>query len=133
MTTGPLTPSRFKRGSYLPGPHELYTAFCPLHSAGDTAAIATGLRSELGRPSRRDPIPGAKELLTVEWQRAQVVPTRTRVSRPPMVSTVPLSPTTPSSLRRATVVAGSVRLIAPLWIPCTNSVGSASPSTLSPT
>src|SRR3989337_300755 len=98
MTTGPFTPSRLKRGSYRPGPHELYTAFWPAESAGESARIAPGLRSELGQPSSREPIPGEKELFTVEWQRAQVVPTPTRVSRPATVSMVPFRPTTAFSL-----------------------------------
>lgn len=37
-------------------------------------------------------MPGAKELSTCEWHSAQVIPTRTRTSSPPMVSTVPCSP-----------------------------------------
>ena len=55
-------------------------------------------------------MPGANELSTVEWHSAQVTPTRVSVSAPLTVSTVPLRPTTASSLSSATVVAGLVQV-----------------------
>ena len=54
------------------------------------------------------------ELSTVEWQSAQVMPTRVSVSVPPTLSTVPLTPTTAFSFSSATVVAGLVRLTDPV-------------------
>ena len=78
-------------------------------------------------------MPGAKALSTVEWHSAQVMPTRVSVSFPFTVSTVPFTPKTASSLSRARVVAGSVRLMVPFWMPVTTAGGSASESTLSPT
>ena len=38
------------------------------------------VRSRLAQPSSRWPIPGAKELSTVEWQRAHVMPIDRRLS-----------------------------------------------------
>ena len=108
MTCGPFIPSRLKRGSYLPLPHELYTAFVAAGSAGESAMMAPGLRSRLGHPSSRLPIPGANESSTVEWQSAQVTPTRVSRSLPSIVSTVPLSPTTAFSLSSAMVVSGAL-------------------------
>ena len=81
-------------------------AFVAASTAGDSAMIAPGLRSRLGQPSSRLPMPGANELSTVEWHSAQVMPTRVSGSTPLTVSTVPLRPTTASSFSRATVVAG---------------------------
>jgi len=78
-------------------------------------------------------MPGAKESSTVEWHRAQVIPTRVSVSLPPMVSIVPLTPRTASSFSNATVVAGSVRLMLPSWMPATTAAGKASESTFRPT
>ena len=52
-------------------------------------------------------MPGMNESSTVEWQRAQVMPTRVSVSMPPTLSTVPLRPTTAFSFSSATVVAGT--------------------------
>ena len=78
-------------------------------------------------------MPGANELSTVEWHSAQVVPTRVSVSCPLTVSTVPFRPTTALSLSSATVVAGSVRLMLPFWMPATTAGGSASASTFNPT
>ena len=96
--------------------------------------IAPGLRSRFGQPSSRAPIPGANELSTVEWQSAQVIPTRVSVSVPSApVVTVPWTPTTALSLSSATVVAGLVRLIVPSWIPWTTAAGRAVASTLRPT
>src|SRR5471030_958475 len=133
MTCGPFMPSSLKRGSYLPLPQELNTAFVGASKAGDSAMIAPGLRSRLGQPSSRLPMPGENELSTVEWHRAQVVPTCVSVSTPPMVSTVPWRPTTAFSFSNAIVVAGLVKLIVLFWIPCTTAAGNASESTLRPT
>src|SRR6266545_164193 len=133
MTCGPFSPSRLNRGSYFPGPQELKTALVGASSAGDRATMAPTLRSRLGQPSSRLPTPGAKELSTVEWHRAQVMPSRISVSVPPTVSTVPLTPTTALSFSRATVVAGSVRLTVPDWMPATTAAGRASESTFRPT
>ncbi len=41
--------------------------------------MAPTLRSRLAQPSSRCPIPGAKELSTVEWHTAQVIPTERSV------------------------------------------------------
>ena len=79
--------------------------------------MAPGFRSRLAQPSSRLPMPGAKELSTVEWQRAQVMPTRVSASLPLTVSTVPLRPTTASSLSKATVVAGLARSTLPSLMP----------------
>ena len=67
--------------------------------------IAPGLRSRLGQPSSRLPIPGATELSTVEWQMAHVMPTDLSC-RP---RTVPTNPTTALSLINSTVMAGSFK------------------------
>ena len=95
--------------------------------------IAPTLRSRLGQPSSRLPIPGANALSTVEWQSAQVTPTCVSVSLPLTVSTVPLSPTTASSFSKATVVSGLFRSTLPLRIAPCNVAGGASTSTLRPT
>src|SRR4029079_5773971 len=99
----------------MPGPHDMYTAFFAASTAGDRAMIAPGLRSWLGQPSNRLPIPLANESYTVEWQSAEVMPTRVRGSGPLTPSTVPLTPTTAFNLISAIVVAGAVRLIEPFW------------------
>ena len=49
--------------------------FSAAGTAGDSAMIAPRLRSRFGQPSSRLPMPGGKELSTVEWHNAQVVPT----------------------------------------------------------
>src|SRR5215218_11345368 len=90
ISTGPLIPSTLKRGSNLPGPHELYTAFCALVRAGDSAIIAPGFKSRFGQPSSRLPTPMATELSTVEWQMAHVIPTDSSVEP----ETLPTTPTT---------------------------------------
>ena len=78
-------------------------------------------------------MPGANELSTVEWHSAQVMPTRVSVSLPLTVSTVPLRPTTASSLSSATVVAGlgEARCCRP-GCRATTAGGSASASTFKP-
>ena len=63
--------------------------------------MAPGLRSRFGQPSSRLPIPLANESSTVEWQMAQVIPTRVNVSCPPTDSTVPTTPTTAFSFSSA--------------------------------
>src|SRR4029078_13664758 len=97
-----VLPSMVQAGSYIPGPHELYTAFCAAVSAGDSATIAPTFSVRLGHPSRRDTIAGANELSTVEWQNAHVMPTRVSVL---FASTCPTTPTTALSLSSVTVVA----------------------------
>src|SRR5262245_40665148 len=92
MTCGPFLPSKFRRGSYLPGPQLVSTALTvatsvPKASAigwrfGDRETIRPTLRSRLGQPSKRLPTPGTNELSTVEWHSAQVKPTRVTVSLP---------------------------------------------------
>src|SRR5262245_26041995 len=89
--------------------------------------MAPGFSVRFGRPSIRFPIPGITESSTVEWHNAQVMPTLVRVSFPPWETTVPFTPTTALSFKRATVVAGLLRS-AVLRIPG----GSASASTFSP-
>src|SRR5215831_4402937 len=143
MTVGPFRPSKLRRGSYLPGPQLVSTVLTvatstPRASAigwrfGDRETIRPTLRSRLGQPSRRLPTPGANELSTFEWHSAQVNPTRVTVSLPFTFSTVPFTPITALSLTRATVVAGSVRLIVPFVTPSTTAGGSASESTFRPT
>ena len=133
MTTGLLRPSTLWRGSNLPAPQELRVTFVAASRAGDRAMMAPGLRSRLGQPSSRLPMPGANELSTVEWHSAQVMPTRVSVSTPLTVSTVPLRPTTAFSFSNVTVVAGLFRSTLPFWMPWTTAAGKASASTLSPT
>ena len=95
-----------------PCPQELYTAFWPAVSAGESAMIAPGLRSRLGQPSSRCADPGGEGVVHRRvTQRAGGADAGERVL-PFTVSTVPFSPTTAFSLSSATVVAGSVRLIA---------------------
>ena len=53
------------RGSYLPGPQELYTALASSGTAGERAMILPGSSSRLGQPSSRWPIPSISELSTV--------------------------------------------------------------------
>src|SRR5215207_3932954 len=117
-------PSTLKRGSNLPGPHELYTAFCAPVRAGDSAMIAPGFKSRFGQPSSRLPTPTATELSTVEWQSAHEIPTD--LSWVPV--TLPTKPTTALSLINSTVVAGLFRSCV-----ARKFGGSAVESTLSPT
>ncbi len=92
--------------------------------------IAPTSRSRFGQPSSRRPMPAANELSTVEWQSAQVIPTRVRVW---LASTSPTTPNTAPSSRSATVVAGSSRSTVPAARASRNAAGSASTSTLRPT
>src|SRR2546425_11000293 len=78
-------------------------------------------------------MPGAKELFTVEWQSAHVIPSRTSVSLPLTVLTVPRRPTTALSLSSVTVVAGLLRSTWPALIACATAGGIASASTFKPT
>src|SRR5690348_15054435 len=130
ITVGPFLPSKLYRGSYLPAPHELYTAFCAAESAGDSAMIAPGLRSRLGQPSSREPMPGAMRLSTVEWQSAHVMPSLVMLL---LESTVAFTPTTAPNLSSSTVVAGLWRSTCPAWIAWITAGGKVSASTLSPT
>src|SRR5215204_4923549 len=124
ISTGPLILSTLNRGSNLPGPHELYTAFCASVSAGERAIIAPGFKSLFGQPSSRLPTPAATESSTVEWQRAHVIPTD--LSWGP--ETLPTKPTTALSLISSTVVAGLFKSRV-----TRKSGGSAAASTLRPT
>src|SRR5512133_3468869 len=133
MTSGVLWPSMLVRGSYFPGPQELRICLTAGETAGDSATIAPGSSVVFGQPSSRCPIPGAKELSTVEWQSAHVIPTRTSESRPLIVCTCPARPTTELSLSRVTVVAGLVRSTLPATMASFTLCGSASASTLRPT
>ena len=92
--------------------------------------IAPTFRSRLGQPSRRLPIPGAKELSTVEWQAAQVIPIDFST---PSALKFPFTPTTAFNCKSAMVVAGSSRFIAPDCIPLTTDAGNALASTFNPT
>jgi len=56
------------RGSYLPGPQVLNSAFVASSNAGDSATIAPTFRSVFAHPSSRFPIPGANESSTDEAQ-----------------------------------------------------------------
>src|SRR3954447_19736295 len=82
-------PSRNSLASNLPGP-QLASTFLTVASSAPSRSVtglrfgaseitAPTLRSRLGRPSRRLPIPLANELSTVEWQTAQVRPTVRRL------------------------------------------------------
>src|SRR4051794_32239558 len=125
--------------SNLPGPQDARTFLTvgrstPSRSVtglrfGAAEMIAPTLRSRLGQPSRRWPMPGANELLTVEWQTAQVRPIE--LSRPVRVKW-PLTPTTALSLSRASVVFGELRSTLPALIALTTDFGSALASTLRP-
>ena len=98
------------RGSYLPGPQALNSALVAASSAGERATIAPTFRSMLAQPSSRLPIPGANELSTEEWQRAQVMPTLVSC---PRSLTFPCTPTTAFSRNNSTVTAGLVRSTCP--------------------
>src|SRR3954447_24775659 len=108
--------------SNLPGPQDARTFLTvgrstPSRSVtglrvGAAEMIAPTLRSRLGQPSRRWPMPGANELLTVEWQTAQVRPIE--LSRPLLVR-CGLTPTTALSLISASVVAGESRFTLPAF------------------
>src|SRR3954451_10734871 len=91
--------------------------------------IAPTLRSRFGQPSWRWPTPGATELLTVEWQTAQVSPIE--VIRPEREK-CPLTPTTALSLMRARVVAGESRFTLPAFSALSTECGSALASTFRP-
>src|SRR3954447_25851261 len=134
-------PSRNSSASNLPGPHAARTFLTvstsvPSRSAtglrlGDNPTIAPTLRSRLGQPSNRRPMPLVNESSTVEWQTAQVMPTDVR--RLPSPETWPRTPTTALSLSSASVVAGSLRSTLPALIALTTDLGSLEESTLSPT
>src|SRR3954464_5369421 len=125
--------------SNLPGPHDARPFLTVGTSTPSTPAtglrfgaaemIAPTLRSRLGQPSRRWPMPGANELFTVEWQTAQVNPID--VIRPEEEKG-PLTPTTALSLISASVVFGELRSTLPALIALTTDFGSALASTLRP-
>src|SRR5689334_5779873 len=125
--------------SNLPGPQLASTFFTVASSAprtfstglrlGARETIAPTLRSRFGQPSRRLPMPGANELLTVEWQTAQVSPTE---RREPLRLNLPCTPTTALSLISASVVLGSLRLTLPFLMAVTTDLGRAVASTLRP-
>src|SRR6266849_1297432 len=94
-------PSRFSSASNLPGP-QLARTFLVVASStlsnlliagspGPSDTIAPTLRSRFGQPSRRFPIPGAKESSTVEWQTAHESPIERRL---PSALKFPFTPTT---------------------------------------
>src|SRR5689334_12171106 len=130
MTTGMFLPSMLKRGSYIPGPHDSYTARCAGVMAAESETILPTFRSRFGQPSRRCPMPVANELSTVEWQSAHVMPTLVRLL---LASTLPITPTTAPSLSSVTVVAGLLRSTVLFCSPVFTAAGSASTSTLRPT
>jgi hypothetical protein len=87
-------------------------------------------RSRFAQPSRRLPMPGAKELSTVAWQMAHVMPMEV-IS--PLWSKKPLTPTTALSRSKASVTAGSFRSTLPALILFCRSRGKAAASTFRPT
>src|SRR4029077_12991657 len=97
---------------------------------GASETMAPTFKSRLAQPSRRLPIPGAKESSTVVWQKAHWMPID--VMRPAL-SNLPVTPTTAFNLSRARVVAGSSRSTLPALICATSAAGKASVSTLRPT
>src|SRR3954468_9098585 len=133
-------PSRNSSASNLPGPHAARTfltvaASTPSRSVtglrfGASEMIAPTLRSRLGQPSRREPMPGATLLLTVEWHTAHVRPIE--VNRP-LLLRWGLTPTTALSLTSARVVAGESRSTLPAFSALSTESGRAFASTLRPT
>src|SRR4051794_25993710 len=125
--------------SNLPGPHDARTFLTvgrstPRRSVtglrfGAAEMIAPTLRSRLGQPSRRWPMPGANELFTVEWHTAQVNPID--VIRPDREKW-PFTPRTALSLISASVVFGELRSTLPALIASTTDFGSALASTFRP-
>src|SRR4029079_12007433 len=79
---------------------------------GASETIAPTLRSRLGQPSRRWPMPGATELLTVEWHTAHVRPIDDIA---PLLLKCGLTPTTALSFTSASVVAGEFRSTLPAF------------------
>src|SRR3954453_15079068 len=132
-------PSMNSSASNLPGPHDARTFLTVARSTpsrsvtglrfGAAEMIAPTLRSRFGQPSRRWPTPGATELLTVEWQTAQVSPIE--VIRPEREK-CPLTPTTALSLMSARVVAGESRFTLPAFSALSTDPGSALASTFRP-
>src|SRR6185369_18066892 len=76
------------------------------------------------------PIPGARELSTVEWHRLHCMPTERRL---PLGLKKPVTPTTEFNLSNARVVEGSSRFTSPLLSARMRVAGSASESTFNPT
>jgi hypothetical protein len=77
-------------------------------------------------------MPGANELSTVEWHKAQVMPTRVSVSAPLIVPTVPYTDHG-VELQQCNGCGRACQTNAPSWMPCTTADGNASESTFSPT
>src|SRR5688572_1616069 len=97
---------------------------------GASETMRPTFRSRLAQPSRRLPMPGAKESSTLEWHSAHWVPSD--VILPPL-SNLPVNPSTALSWSNASVVAGSSRLTLPALICAFTCSGSASTSTFRPT
>src|SRR5215467_4867891 len=132
-------PSRSSSASNLPGPHAPRT-FCTVATStpsrlamgcrfGANPMMAPTFRSRLAQPSRRWPMPGTRELSTVEWHSAHWMPTELRV---PLLSKKPLTPTTAFSFSSASVTAGSFRSTFPATMACCSDLGNAFTSTFSP-
>src|SRR5215831_8279611 len=132
-------PSSSNSASNLPGPHALST-LCTVATSvcsrsamgcrfGANPMMAPTFRSRLAQPSRRWPMPGTRELSTVEWHSAHSMPTELRL---PLLSKKPLTPTTALSFRSASVTAGSSRLTFPATMACCSDLGNAFTLTLRP-
>src|SRR6516225_1073978 len=132
-------PSSSSSASNLPGPHAFSTLWTVATSVcsrsamgcrlGANPMMAPTFKSRLAQPSRRWPMPGARELSTVEWHSAHSIPTELRL---PLLSKKPLTPTTALSFSSASVTAGSSRLTFPARMACCSDSGRAFTSTLSP-
>src|SRR5215471_16223982 len=132
-------PSSSSSASNLPGPHALRT-LCTVATLtcsksaigcrfGANPMMAPTFRSRLAQPSRRWPMPGTRELSTVEWHSAHSMPTELRL---PLLSKKPLTPITALSFSSASVTPGSSRLTFPARMACCSDSGSAFTSTFSP-
>src|SRR5262249_20202543 len=147
MSTAPVAPlgveappSSGSCASKRPGPQLASTArtvasstpsrFATGDRSGASPITAPTFRSRFGQPSRRRPMPGAKESSTVEWQRAHWMPTDVIW---PLWSKRPVTPTTASSWSSASVVAGSLTSSSPRRSCLRRPRGSASTSALRPT
>src|SRR3954466_5950439 len=126
--------------SNLPGPHAARTFFTVATLVwsrwatglrfGDRDTMGPTWRAGFAQPSSRCPMPGAKELSTVEWHSAHSMPTERRV---PLEAKMPLTPTTEFSLSSARVTAGSSRFTLPALMAERTALGSLVTSTLRPT
>src|SRR5215469_9453098 len=132
-------PSRSSSASNLPGPHALrtlctvatlvFSSFAIGCRFGANPMMAPTFRSRLAQPSSRWPMPGTRELSTVEWHSAHSMPTELRL---PLLPKKPLTPITESSLRSFSVTAGSFRLTCPFLMACCSDLGSLFTSTFRP-